>query len=223
MLAEDDIIAYSLNFRESIVEANEALTRTPFQRVYETWHFAQRKQATLGPLTPKRVADEFNSKVKLAKASEAVSEEYVSSCLIVYEKGFKLSEVREAVAWCDDQYGKGTPFDSVAKMKDIIKRCKDRPEKLIWIFQAIVDQLKSRKLTGKDLTEHMLFGKAAGKGWVDLWLFKCDMRRCLTRTGAALSSLSLSVEQITLLEKATQNFEGYRSTLSHYPAKAGDE
>ena len=99
--SDDDIMTCSLNFRESIVEANEALTRTPFQRVYETWQFKHRKEAVMGPLSAKKVAEEFNSLVRLSRASEAVSEEYVSSCLIVYERGFRHPEVRDAVAWCD--------------------------------------------------------------------------------------------------------------------------
>ena len=99
-------------------------------------------------------------------------------------RAFKYPEVQQSVAWCDEKFGSKSPFDSVYKMQAILRKCKDKREKVIWIFQAIIDQLKAGVVKVKDLTMTLLFGAQgrSGGGWVDMWIMKHDLLYYLTKT-----------------------------------------
>ena len=56
-------------------------------------------------MTPKKLAEDFNALVKLAKTSEPVGADCVTACTTVYEKAFRYPEVQQVVAWCDEQFG----------------------------------------------------------------------------------------------------------------------
>lgn len=99
LTSTDQLLARSLSIREKVTADFAALSRTPFQRVYEIWHFQQRREEQNGgPMTSKKLADDFNAIVKVAKSSEPVLPDYVTACVVVFEKGFKYPEVQEAVA-----------------------------------------------------------------------------------------------------------------------------
>lgn len=92
---------------------------------------------------------------------------------------------------------------------------------LVWVFQAIIDQLKAGNLKIKVLSVTTLFGSAGnggGKGWVDLWMLKHDMLYYLTKT-STMQKFCFPVEQLSQIDKVLQNFSDYRSTLSPHPAR----
>ena len=220
LASNEQILARSLGIREKISSDFASLSRTPFQRVYEIWHYKQRKEEQNGgPMTSKKLADDFNSLVKLAKTSEPVVTDYVTACIMVYEKAFKYPEVQQSVAWCDEKFGTKSPFDSVYKMQAILRKCKDKREKVIWIFQAIIDQLKAGVVKVKDLTMTLLFGAQgrSGGGWVDMWIMKHDLLYYLTKT-STVQKFCFSVEHLSQIDQVLQSFTDYRALLNPHPA-----
>ena len=216
LVSNDQILSRSLGIREKISADFASLSRTPFQRVYEIWHWRQRREEQNGgAMTPKKLAEDFNALVKLAKTSEPVVADYVTACTTVYEKAFRYPEVQQVVAWCDEQFGIKAPFDSVYKMQNILRKCKDKKEKVVWIFQAIIDQLKAGVVKVKDLTVNFMFGVQgrSGGGWVDMWIMKRDVLYCLTKT-STVQKFCFSVEHLSQIDQVLQTFADYRSKLN---------
>ena len=219
LTSSDQILSRSLSIREKISSDFASLCRTPFQRVYEIWHFKQRKEEQTGgaAIPPKKLAEDFNALVKLSKISEPVVPDYVSACIMVYEKAFKHPEVQSVVAWCDEMFGVKSPFDSVYKMQNILRKCKDKSGKVVWIFQAIIDQLKAGIVKVKDLTSTLLFGSGGrSSGWVDMWIMKNEVLYYLTKTNT-VQKFCFPVEHLSQIDRVLQSFENYRKSLHPYP------
>ena len=66
LASEDDIYLTAVNQREDVVTKYHELARTGYQRVHEICLFKQRKEKTLGTLSAKRTAEEFNQRATLA-------------------------------------------------------------------------------------------------------------------------------------------------------------
>eukprot|EP00971_Amphidinium_carterae_P058438 1156152-Amphidinium_carterae.1 len=82
---DDQITGQALRQRESIVSQYMTLSRTPYQRVYEVWHFKKRKEFQQGgkTLTYAEVAAKWTGIVGTpAPGSEKVDEAYVSACVM---------------------------------------------------------------------------------------------------------------------------------------------
>ena len=63
--SEDDIYFTAVNMREDITTKYHELARTAYQRVHEICLFKQRKEKSLGALSAKRVAEEFNARATM--------------------------------------------------------------------------------------------------------------------------------------------------------------
>jgi len=70
---EDDVSFAAINMREDIVTKYTELARSAYQRIHEIALFKARKEKVLGPLTHKRVAEEYNKHAKLAFILDAGS------------------------------------------------------------------------------------------------------------------------------------------------------
>ena len=68
--SEDDIYFTAVNQREDITTKYHELARTAYQRIHEICLFKQRKEKSLGQLSAKRVAEEFNQRATLVPCAE---------------------------------------------------------------------------------------------------------------------------------------------------------
>ena len=223
VMATDDAIAgMALRIREGIVATYTTLSRTPYQRVYEMWNFKKRKEDLQGGkgLTYEQTAAQWNALVGTpAPGSEKVDENYVSACVLVYEKGFKHVSVQKAVGWLDDTFATTNCFDSVLKMQKLIRRCKDA-QSVLWCFDSVVDAIRCGKWQVKDFSERKLLGEGGGgKGLVDMWCLKLDMLLHLTRNNPDLKKWGWENQHWSKLLETVYDFQTYRTKLNPYKGK----
>ena len=139
----------------------------------------------------------------------------------VYEKALCDDEISQAIAWFETTYNVKSPFDSVYKLQTVVKKTLGKKSCILWVFQMIIDKLKSWKSSPKDWSQKVLEGAGGtGRGVIDLYLMKDDMRKYLC--GPLLEKLDPTVDIRTAFADVFASTASYREKLSPLPVKGND-
>ena len=96
--SEDDVYFAAVNLRERFITEYHTLSRTAYQKVCDIYYYKQRKEAvTGGPMTAKKISEEYNARAKLAAETEPVSPDYVGACLTVWSQILSVPAARAAI------------------------------------------------------------------------------------------------------------------------------
>ena len=150
--------------------------------MYEVVLFKASQEKTMGQgaMSVEEVARQYQDKVNMSSASEAVSKNFVTSAIRVHKNIFSHPFLREFLMTCENEHGIRNPFDSIQKLDIISMRLKQAAD-LKWGFTCLYDMWKMGSL-GDSIAERQLKGSAPGmqgKGLVELAMFKRSCRDVL--------------------------------------------
>ncbi len=222
LASQDDIYFASVNLRERISNDYHTLARSPYQRVYDIMSFKRRREHTMGKLSAKSLAEEWNRCAKMSADSEEVSADYITAVISVHERALSLDPVRGVVEALEQRYGMRSPFDSIYKMHALIKKAGKNTATLSWTFAMILDKIDAKVMSPKDFSMKALAGDSAGaggggRGLADLFSLKLDMKVYLWTHG--LDRLNYGTEIKNNLTSCFASIATYRARLNPLPAE----
>ena len=161
---DESIIFESINLREAITQKFQSLARTAYQRIYEMMTFIQRtddhQTNTKHAKSNVGIARLFNEKAKLATGTDPVDAAFVGKCKTIYGT-FKIKDVADAVKSLEEKCKSKSPFDSVDKLAEMVKKANGR-EQTAWVFQTIKDLIERGTMTTQDFPTRALIGQGGG-------------------------------------------------------------
>ncbi len=219
---EGDIGFAAVNLRERISNDYHTLARSPYQRVYDLMSFKRRREQTMGKLSAKSLAEEWNRCAKMSADSEEVSAEYVTAVISVHERALSSDPVRGVVEALEQRYGMRSPFDSIYKMHALVKKVGKNTPTLSWTFEMILDRIDAKVMSPRDFSMKALAGDSAGgggggRGLADLFSLKLDMKVYLSTRG--LDKLNYGTEIKNNLASAFASIATYRARLNPLPVE----
>ena len=157
-----------------------------------------------------------------ATETEDVTPDWVQAALTVMTRALSIPEVTACIEDLETICKLQSPFDSVTKLHQIVKRGRDRADIITWIFQTIRDKISSKAMCGKDFALRALMGEGGGgRGLIDLYIMKFEMKRyLLTYT---MDKLEIPAEVKEPFAKALENHVAYRQMLNPIPLSATDD
>ena len=213
----------ALNLRQDIVNKFETLARSAYQWIFEIVAFRQRKIKELGggekTLSAKALTDYFNNHAESkdgftsAQNGDKINEEFVKAALSVYDKILRNPAAASTILWFEHTYGMKSPLDSVYKLHKMAKRIKS--DEVLWVFATMKDKLQSKMMGPRDFSERVLTGSTrdgGGRGLIDLYVLKNDMRVFLLRAEA--QRLGINSAALAVMHRLFENFDSYRQKVT---------
>ena len=195
----------SHSLRQRYVEAyTAALQRTAKQTAHEIFRFRRMKEELFGlPLSRKNVWEEYKK-----HAGEAVSENFVSAALSVYEQIVSVPALAHCVDVLEEYYNLSSCFCSLSNLQVLIFRTDvGRPRR--WVMEAIVDGVLSGNLCNNDITKACLSGSWKAVSLCTLLQYR---RHVATRYLAIeLPQLGVSMRDLQEIETKIDNHASYRA------------
>lgn len=208
----------SVSGPQAIAADFRTMGRTAYQRLFEVEMFRQKKEAALGKMSAAALAKMYADNVQFSPGSDPLSAAFIDEALTVFSRALSISSVREAVAWCDEEFSHNSPFNSVYKMSAIIKRA-GAPDKIEWCFLGIVDCVQRGLLAKDDITFRSLTGGSGSKGLVDLLVLKRAMLQHFLQEVVPKMSFPSEVK-VAMAEKLSTH-ENYAKFVAPYPSRDG--
>lgn len=139
----------AMNLREKR-RTQAVLARSPFGRIFEVVAVEKSLARSKANVTPQHVYDDFVAKAQFSPVAEPLSLNLIDNSLSIYRRAFCIPEVKSVVKMFDSKFGKGSVFDTMTKLFDIVTICKTK-ERITWAFLAIADLFQSKLLSPGDL------------------------------------------------------------------------
>lgn len=139
---------------------------------------------------------------------------------MVMSKALNIPEVVEVIEFMERNHRMNSPFDSVFKLCGITRKTR-LPEQTAWVFQTIRDRVSSGAMATKEFAYRPLVGDGAGggRGLVDLYLLKLDMRKYALSTLLDRMEAPSDVKQN--MAKVLKSHLAYRRHLNPLSADKG--
>lgn len=163
----------AVNLREATVAQYDGLARSAVQRIFEVATFrARREKATGGKLSAEALDKEWAANARLAKSTTPCTRGFLETAMKVWDRLLSFPECRQVVLEAENEFGKGTPFDSVYKLEAIIQKAKT-PSLSAWCLEHIIDLVRNKKTTAPEFAVRTMTGRdSGGRGTLDLILYK---------------------------------------------------
>lgn len=170
--SNDELLFQSMQLREHLVVDYQAMARTARQWCY----LIHQIHADIGGnLKEKDLADHIRVNVTLSDATEAITDNFIRCALWVHKQLLSCRELVHLIETSEDMYGQGSPYNSVAKLHLFAQKTKSTAS-CAWVFASINDACASGMYPPNTFTVRSLKGEASNKGFIDVMLFKGDIR-----------------------------------------------
>ena len=191
------------------------MARTAFQTVYEVHTFHERMEKKAGDrLSAKKVAQMYQEHVRQAQESEQRTESMIDMCMTVYRRAFTNKNILECLRWCDNEFGKQGPLNTVGKLHACITRTKDT-RRLEWLFTSIVDIIRMGRAEASEISVRQITGGSAGKkGFGDVLIKKQELLEYIIDTW--LPSVHVDSKIMALLRQHTMTHADFRKYFAPY-------
>lgn len=168
----------SFNLRQSVIAEYAAVRRTARQMAHEIFLFKRMKETETGcQLNKKQVAALYQERGRVAKDHDPISENYIATCLNVYEKIVSVPSLAQCIEVLESRFNLGSCLAQMTNLQVIITRTDDTILRT-WVMQGIVDAVLSGALANDDITKSALSGSPTTVSLCTLLQFK---RQVLTR------------------------------------------
>jgi hypothetical protein len=216
---EDERYWRSCNLREELVAKHAAVRRTALQTIFEIMTFKTRWERVKGvTLKPFDIAKLYKEQVKQSKDSEAISENMVRDCIMVFQKALCVDGVRQCIDQLEEKCGLKSPFNSTSKLMAMAQRSQ---EDIAWVFESITDAVLRGMMTADALSLKALAPKAnaafhASSGSaVGLLELLCLKRRALQfLTNEMLPSIGFKVDEVVLVRQALDSHKAWAHKIA---------
>lgn len=142
----------ALQLREDALTEGHAVGRTALQRVYDIIRVKHEfEQNNNVKATAARIAELFQSSLKLSKHSEAIAPAMVECALTIGARILGNAKAMNVITWCEETYGLKSPWNSVYKFQEVISRGQT-PESIDWCFASITDSVRMNYLDAGDVS-----------------------------------------------------------------------
>ena len=195
---EHDVWLKSANSREEYGADFSAMYRTGPRRAIEIAAFKAKHEMVSKakePLGAQKVFELYAQNVKFANVMvPGTTHEkpqfiagYVDTALTVYTRILSDPVARDLVLEADTEWGQASPYNSLYRLELFTKKAgQGNTEVLHWVLESVNDMVRNKMVDGTELSERSLSGKVkggAGKGLLDLLMFKLHMRNHLLGLG----------------------------------------
>ena len=213
MGSQEEQMFESMQLREHLIVDSAAMARTARQWCHLVHAVYTSKS---GKLNPQQLANHINENVKLADASDPISETWVDGCLKIYKEILCNQEQVALIEASEDQYGTESPFNSVSKLHAIAKLTKNK-KSTAWILASINDLCYSEVYLPANFTHRSLKGEGNNKGFVEVMLFKLELLNYI------LSNFIDIIKSKPCREKMRDAFASHASYRAHVGFVSGGE
>lgn len=107
------------------------------------------------------VAKQWNSRVKIS-SGEAITPFFLQAAVLAWDFLLKKESTRSLIVQAEETFGKKTPWDSVHKLGDLVKKSLRETETIDWILMCVNDLVLNKILRPQDLSGHALTGRGQG-------------------------------------------------------------
>jgi hypothetical protein len=219
---EDQKYWRSCNLREELVAKHAAVRRTALQTIFEIMTFKTRWERVKGvTLKPHDIANLYKEQVKQSKDSEAISENMVRDCILVYQRALGVEGVRQCIDKLEERCGLKSPFNSTSKLVTMAQRGQ---EDIAWLFESITDVVLRGMTTADALSLKALAPKASAAfpagpgGSVGVLELLCLKRRALQfLTNEMLPSIGFKVDEVVLVRQALESHQAWADKIAGPP------
>jgi hypothetical protein len=115
--------------------------------------------------------EEYQNHGRLAKYQDAISENFVSMALTVYEQIVSVPDLAHCLDVLEECYNLSSCLSSMSNLQVIISRTHGTMRRR-WVMQAIVDGVLSGNLCNDDITKSGLSGSQSTVGLCTLLQFR---------------------------------------------------
>jgi hypothetical protein len=123
------------------------------------------------------IAKEFADKeCQLPKNQESISETFVANASYIHSYALRHPVIQSAMLRAIERYVHSSPFDSMSKMAQIIRKCKTEPAKVLWCFTMMLDRMQECYISYGELSIANLIGSSTKKGQLDVMLALLDIK-----------------------------------------------
>lgn len=215
--SSEDRYFRAINLREDLVADYRTMARTPFQWTYIVWNFKIELEKSSGMnMSAAKVSDAYQAKARLAPDSEKLSKDFIDRALTVYRSLLMVPEVRDALAWCEENYGVDGPFNNMAALHVLTMRAQNNKQK-IWIVQHIIDMIRAGLVGKTELSARVLTGgKDSGKqGYADVIIYKRLVLQHLL--GEFMRARAFHVDFCSKARDNLENHNNFRKYIAGHP------
>jgi len=191
---------YALEQREQLEQTYRLVKRSCYQRLHEVVRLMERMRQTIpgSEVTAKRVAEEYKANVKSMNASSSseVPLIFVDTAKTVALRVLSVHAIAACMADLDDYAAIAgevqgvtfaNPFDSHSRLQAILDKCKvNNVGSLTWAMQGIWYHARKGNIKSLSLSDIKGSHSTGNRGYVDLLLFKRELRHSLLRKAGDL-------------------------------------
>ena len=119
--------------------------------------------------------------------------------------------MHDALVFGAEHYSHHSMFDSVSKIANVIRKCKQDPEKVKWAFGMMLDRVVEGYSTVGEMSNTLLFGTKEKKGNIDVIMQMYDIKEHLLFT--VLPALHLDPVVVKAMQTNYCSVKAYRSKV----------
>jgi hypothetical protein len=187
-----------------------AMTYTPIQWVYKVISVKKERELVDGPQN-KTTLKKWFDKLTTANTTESISETFVENVLYIHKWALCYTVVQEVLIRGAELWLHLGPFNSVSKIADIIRKCKQSEEKIKWAFTYLLDYTEEGYYSTGDLSNNKLFGDKNYKGELDFMLSKLELKDHLL--DEFIPSLNIVAGVASQIRKKLDSVGSYREVV----------
>ena len=189
---DDAAYFYSANLRSKARTSAKALAPRTSQTILDIVCYKQRKEAALGPMSAKLIAELYKQHYLGDGGPECRTKvSTVEKALEVYDRLFKHEPSRDLLIEAERTLPEtGNPFQGIWKLHELAKLTRGNGPKAEWVLQVALNRIRTGSLDPGEFSVRNFSGRGGGRQYVDIILKQRDVKLFLL--GPWLDSRSLA-------------------------------
>ena len=210
----------SQQLRENVLTDYASMYPTAFQRIMTIINYKAKREAIVGRLSAKALADSWRENVEMSSTAEQLSDTVIDNAITVWNRLLVQTPVRAVLMQADEELGHHSPFNSINKLHIIVFKGRST-ENIAWIVFSIWDHIKSGIRSPSDFGTRALQGAANQKGFCEFFLRKKSTLEHINHT--LLPELGVPIRVREFVKEHLQTHASYRAIVPHaMPGKPHD-
>lgn len=196
--------------RENIKQ-NTTLARTTVQRIFEL--VQRRKEMNI--TSPKAMEELYSKELRVSTYSEPVTFSFIDMAFTVWDRALSFKEVQEVVLQ-EESLRQFSIFNSSTKLQTIVSKAKTL-DQIVWSFTLLRDLHMAKLITHETCGVRWLSGtgKEAGKGYVEVMVFKKNLLSYLLETVVPSKAINADIKaKIREVCMSVGNFRQGRNNMT---------
>lgn len=209
---EDSMFWRSQQLRENVLTDFTGMYPTAFQRIMTVVSYKAKREAIVGKVSAKALADSWRENVQMSSKAEHLSDTTIDNAVTVWTRLLGQPALRAVIMQADEELGHEGPFDSINKLHVIVTKGKTK-ENIAWIVLSVWDLIKSGARASSEFGTRALQGPGSQKGLCDFFVRKKTIMDYMNST--LLEELGLPSSVRSCLKDKFESHTTYRNLMPY--------